>query len=45
MFRRRAMVDVSTVDASVTLFGRLWPSPIALAPVALQHVAHPDLLL
>ena len=38
----RVMRDVSTVDMSVELFGRRWPSPIWIAPTALQRMAHPD---
>jgi 4-hydroxymandelate oxidase len=38
----RVMRDVSTVDTSVELFGRRWPSPIWIAPTALQRMAHPD---
>ncbi|MEX0626869.1 MAG: alpha-hydroxy acid oxidase [Chloroflexota bacterium] len=38
----RVMRDVSTVDTSVELLGRRWPSPIFIAPTALQRMAHPD---
>jgi 4-hydroxymandelate oxidase len=38
----RVMRDVSSVDPSVELFGRRWPSPIFIAPTALQRMAHPD---
>jgi 4-hydroxymandelate oxidase len=38
----RVMRDVSSVDTSVELFGRRWPSPIWIAPTALQRMAHPD---
>jgi 4-hydroxymandelate oxidase len=36
------MRDVSRVDSSVQVFGRRWPSPIFIAPTALQRMAHPD---
>jgi 4-hydroxymandelate oxidase len=38
----RVMRDVSTVDSSVEVLGRRWPSPIWIAPTALQRMAHPD---
>ena len=38
----RVMRDVSSVDPSVELLGRRWPSPIFIAPTALQRMAHPD---
>lgn len=38
----RVMRDVSSIDTSVELFGRRWPTPIWLAPTALQRMAHPD---
>jgi 4-hydroxymandelate oxidase len=38
----RVMRDVSSVDTSVELFGRRWPTPIWIAPTALQRMAHPD---
>ena len=38
----RVMRDVSTIDPSLELFGRRWPSPIWIAPTALQRMAHPD---
>jgi len=38
----RVMRDVSSVDTGVELFGREWPSPIWIAPTALQRMAHPD---
>jgi isopentenyl diphosphate isomerase/L-lactate dehydrogenase-like FMN-dependent dehydrogenase len=37
----RVMRDVSRVDTGVELFGRRWPSPIWIAPTALQRMAHP----
>jgi len=36
------MRDVSRVDTSIEVFGRRWPSPIFIAPTALQRMAHPD---
>ncbi len=38
----RVMRDVSRVDTSMDLFGRHWPTPIWIAPTALQRMAHPD---
>jgi isopentenyl diphosphate isomerase/L-lactate dehydrogenase-like FMN-dependent dehydrogenase len=38
----RVMRDVSRVDMSVEVFGRRWPTPIFIAPTALQRMAHPD---
>jgi isopentenyl diphosphate isomerase/L-lactate dehydrogenase-like FMN-dependent dehydrogenase len=38
----RVMRDVSSIDTSVEVFGRRWPSPIWIAPTALQRMAHPD---
>jgi isopentenyl diphosphate isomerase/L-lactate dehydrogenase-like FMN-dependent dehydrogenase len=38
----RVMRNVSTIDMSVELFGRRWPTPIWIAPTALQRMAHPD---
>jgi isopentenyl diphosphate isomerase/L-lactate dehydrogenase-like FMN-dependent dehydrogenase len=38
----RVMRDVSSVDTSMELFGRRWPTPIWIAPTALQRMAHPD---
>lgn len=40
--RRRVMVDVSAVDASVELLGTRLPHPILLAPTAFQGLAHPE---
>ena len=40
--RPRVMVDVSHVDASVELLGERLAFPVALAPAALQRLAHPD---
>lgn len=38
----RVLVDVSAIDASVTLLGRRYPAPIVVAPMAFQRLAHPD---
>jgi isopentenyl diphosphate isomerase/L-lactate dehydrogenase-like FMN-dependent dehydrogenase len=38
----RVMRDVSSVDTGVEMFGRRWPTPIWIAPTALQRMAHPD---
>lgn len=38
----RVMRDVSTVETSTELFGRRWPTPIWIAPTALQRMAHAD---
>jgi 4-hydroxymandelate oxidase len=40
--RPRVMVDVSRVDASVEVLGERLAFPVALAPAALQRLAHPD---
>lgn len=40
--RARRLVDVRTVDMSVTLFGTTWDSPIVLAPVGSQRAFHPE---
>jgi len=38
----RVMRDVSGIDMSIEVFGRRWPTPIFIAPTALQRMAHPD---
>ncbi len=38
----RVMTDVAEVDTSVEILGRRWPTPIWIAPTALQRMAHPD---
>ena len=38
----RVMRDVSSIDTGVEIFGRHWPSPIWIAPTALQRMAHPE---
>src|SRR5947207_464183 len=40
--RPRVLVPVGRRDPSVTLFGRELPSPIIVAPMAFQKMAHPD---
>jgi isopentenyl diphosphate isomerase/L-lactate dehydrogenase-like FMN-dependent dehydrogenase len=38
----RVMTDVTEVDTTVEILGRRWPTPIFVAPTALQRMAHPD---
>ncbi len=38
----RVMVDVETIDTSITLFGRSLPHPILLAPAAAHMLVHPE---
>ncbi|MCH7485181.1 MAG: alpha-hydroxy-acid oxidizing protein [Chloroflexi bacterium] len=38
----RVLVDVSTIDTSVTVLGQTMPSPVVLAPIAFQRLAHDD---
>jgi isopentenyl diphosphate isomerase/L-lactate dehydrogenase-like FMN-dependent dehydrogenase len=40
--RMRRLVDVRSVDTSVTLFGRSWETPIFLCPVSSQRAFHPE---
>jgi 4-hydroxymandelate oxidase len=40
--RPRRLNDVSTVDTSIELFGRRWPSPIALAPTGGNRAYDPE---
>jgi 4-hydroxymandelate oxidase len=40
--RPRVLVPVGTRDQSITLFGRRLPSPVVVAPMAFQKLAHPD---
>ena len=40
--RARRLVDVSTVDTTVSILGRTLDTPIALAPVGFQQLFHPD---
>lgn len=38
----RMMVPNADRDASVEVLGRRWPMPVAIAPMALQRLGHPD---
>ena len=38
----RMMVPNADRDASVEVLGRRWPMPVAIAPMAVHGVAHPD---
>ena len=38
----RVMRPVGGGDTAITLLGRTWPTPLLLAPVALQKLAHPQ---
>lgn len=40
--RVRRLIDVSTIDTGVTLFGQRWDSPIVLSPVSSQAAFHAD---
>jgi isopentenyl diphosphate isomerase/L-lactate dehydrogenase-like FMN-dependent dehydrogenase len=40
--RVRRLIDVSTIDMGVRLFGTAWNNPIVLAPVGHQKAFHPD---
>lgn len=40
--RSRILVDVSNLDTSLTLFGRVLKHPILLAPTAYHKLVHPD---
>lgn len=40
--RSRRLVDVTSVDMSVDLFGETWPTPVILAPAGSQRAFHPD---
>jgi len=40
--RARRLVDVKTVDTSVTVLGTPWETPIVLAPVGSQRAFHAD---
>lgn len=42
VIRARRMVDVSTVDTSVTLLGTRWETPIFLCPTGSQKAFHAD---
>ncbi len=41
-FRPRVLVDVSRVDASTTMLGTPTALPVAVAPMAVHVLAHPD---
>jgi 4-hydroxymandelate oxidase len=41
-FRPRVLVDVSRVDATTTMLGTSTALPVAVAPMAVQILAHPD---
>ena len=38
----RLLRDVSSIDTSVTVLGTLMPAPVALAPIGVLSVVHPD---
>jgi 4-hydroxymandelate oxidase len=40
--RARRLVDVSSIDTSITLFGKKWNSPIVLCPVSSLQAFHPE---
>jgi 4-hydroxymandelate oxidase len=40
--RARRMVDIRSIDMSMTLFGAKWNSPIVLSPVSSLQAFHPD---
>ena len=40
--RPRRLIDVSKVDASVTLYGTKYPTPIVINPVGSQKAFHPE---
>jgi isopentenyl diphosphate isomerase/L-lactate dehydrogenase-like FMN-dependent dehydrogenase len=40
--RPRRLVDVTSVDTSVRLFGAAWPTPIVLCPTGGQKAFHPE---
>lgn len=40
--RPRMLVGVGQRDPSVTLLGRVRPHPLVIAPMAFQHLAHPE---
>lgn len=40
--RARRLVDVSTLDTRVNLFGREWPTPLVVAPCGSQRAFHAD---
>lgn len=42
LVRSRRLMDVSSVDMSVEILGRKWPTPIIMAPVGSQKAFHAD---
>lgn len=40
--RPRRLVDVSTIDTSLTIFGEQLKSPVILSPVGMQKLFHPE---
>src|SRR5688572_27613392 len=40
--RQRVLIDVSKIDTSIRLFGRVLAHPILLAPTAYHKLVHPD---
>jgi 4-hydroxymandelate oxidase len=42
MLRPRVLVDVSRIDASVTVLGERFATPVLLAPTAFQRLAHAE---
>lgn len=40
--RARRLIDVSSIDTTVSIFGRTLETPIALAPVGFQQLFHSD---
>jgi len=40
--RPRRLVDVTTVDTSVPILGKRWPTPIVINPVGSQKAFHPE---
>ena len=42
LIRPRFLIDVSRLSLQATILGRTFSSPIAIAPTAMQRMAHPD---
>jgi len=42
MLRPRVLTEVERIDTTITLFGRVHPHPILLAPAAYQRAMHPE---
>lgn len=40
--RARRLIDVTQVDASTELFGKVWKTPIILAPTGSENAFHPE---